>query len=102
MSKKYKFNSDVVVTFEGGTMSLEANGQRLVRAIDIDNNERYMKTYHLTPIRTKLTPLQAAERLFNGEGVCSESGVYFSFINTVPSVRELRDEAWYLPEDEEE
>ena len=102
MSKKYKFKSDVVVTFAGGTMSLEANGQRFARSIDIDGNEGYLKRNHLTPIRTKLTPLKAAERLFNGEGVCSESGAYFSFINTVPSMQELRDEAWYLPEDEEE
>ena len=102
MSKKYKFKSDVVVAFEDGKMKLVAGGQRLVGAIDIGGNEGYLKRYHLTPIRTKLTPLEAAERLFNGEGVCSESGAYFSFINIVPSMQELRDEAWYLPEDEEE
>ena len=102
MSKKYKFNSDVVVTFVDGTMKLVAGGQRLVGSIDIGGNEGYLKKYHLTPIRTKLTPMQAANRLFNGEGVCSESGGYFSFINTAPTLKALRDEAWYLPEDEEE
>ena len=102
MSKKYKFKSDVVVTFVSGKMNLEVNGQRLVRAIDIEGDEDYLKKYHLTPIRTRLTPLQAAERLLNGEGVCSESGGYFSFINTAPTLKALRDEAWYLPEDEEE
>lgn len=99
MSKKYKFNSDVVVTFADGKMKLEANGHRVVGAIGLNGNEGCLKKYHLTPIRTKLTPMQAANRLLNGEGVCSESGVYFSFINTAPSLKELRDEAWYLPED---
>ena len=102
MSKKYKFNSDVVVAFEDGKMILDANGQRLVVAVGMGGNEGYLKRNHLTPIRTKLTPMQAANRLFNGEGVCSESGGYFSFINTAPTLKALRDEAWYLPGDEEE
>ena len=102
MSKKYKFKSDAVVTFEDGKMILDTNGQRLVVAMGMGGNEDYLKRNHLTPIREKLTPLQAAERLLNGESVCSESGGYFSFINTAPTLKALRDEAWYLPEDEEE
>ena len=102
MSKKYKFNSDVVVAFEDGKMILDANGQRLVVAKGMSGNEDYLKRNHLTPIRTKLTPMQAASRLLNGEGVYSESDGYFCFIDTAPTLKALRDEAWYLPEDEEE
>ena len=102
MSKKYKFNSDVVVTFAAGKMNLMADGVRGIANVDISITEASFKKHYLTPIRTKLTPMQAANRLFNGEGVCSESGGYFSFINTAPSLKALRDEAWYLPEDEEE
>ena len=90
MSKKYKFNSDVVVTFNGGKMNLTTDGVRGIGNVDINNSEASFKKRYLTPIRTKLTPMQAANRLLNGEGVCSESGVYFSFINTAPSLKELR------------
>ena len=102
MSKKYKFRSDVIVTFAGGKMNIMADGVRGIGNVEINITETYFKKHYLTPIRTKLTPMQAANRLFNGEGVCSESGGYFSFINTAPTLKALRDEAWYLPEDEEE
>ena len=50
MSKKYKFNSDVVVTFADGKMKLEANGHRVVGAIGLNGNEGCLKKYHLTPV----------------------------------------------------
>ena len=102
MSKKYKFRSDVIVTFAGGKMNIMADCVRGIGNVEININETSFKRHYLTPIRTKLTPMQAANRLLNGEGVCSESGVYFSLINSAPSLKELRDEAWYLPEHEEE
>ena len=102
MSKKYKFKSDVVVTFAGGKMNIMADDVRGIGNVETNITETSFKKHYLTPIRTKLTPMQAANRLFNGEGVCSESGVYFFLINSAPSLKEPRDEAWYLPEDEEE
>ena len=102
MSKKYKFNGDVVVTFAGGKMNLMADGVRGIANVDMNIAEASLKKHYLTSIRTKLTPSQAADRLFNGLSICSESGNYIYFINGAPSMRELRDEAWYLPEDEEE
>ena len=101
MSKKYKFKDGVKVTFRSGNLTLITPDDTDSHNFNIHNPE-LIKRHYLTPIRTKLTPIQAAARLFNGEGVCSESGAYFSFINIVPSMQELRDEAWYLPEDEEE
>ena len=101
MSKKYKFKDGVKVTFRVGSLTLITPDDVDSHNVNVVNPE-LIKRHYLTPIRTKLTPMQAAERLFNGEGVCSESGGYFSFINTAPTLKALRDEAWYLPEDEEE
>ena len=102
MSKKYKFKSDVIVTFSGGKMNVMADGVRGIANVDLNIAEASFKKHYLTSTRTKLTPSQAADRLFNGLSICSESGGYFSFINTAPTLKALRDEAWYLPEDEEE
>ena len=101
MSKKYKFKDGVKVTFRSGSLTLITPDDVDSHNVNVVNPE-VIKRHYLTRIRTKLTPLEAAERLFNGEGVCSESGAYYTMVNGVPSMRELMDYAWYLPEDEEE
>ena len=110
MTKQYKFKEGVTceVTESGTKPTLFLRHEDSGMGLGTLYSCELLLQEFCEPIRTKLTPMQAFERVQNGEDVynentgitytrCSSRGVYYNNM----SIDALLSGDWYVPEDEE-